>query len=201
MQRAGVELAGAEQQFLRGDGGRLAQCPVRVRDARRGQDLAEDLVGQPLQAAQDVRRAGRGGQRGQRLVQGGLVTAAGAREQPQAADLGEQRRELGPPGPGTEGQGTGGVQRGADHPGADERVTGVALAALRLGRDHGGRGGGAAVGERALDERMCGQDTAVAAEGGREGEVREAGEAGVVLDEGGLGGGDVDGGGAGGDIL
>jgi hypothetical protein len=51
-----------------------------------------------------------------------------------------------------------------------------------------------------LDQGVCGEDAAVAAEGGGEGEVGEAGEAGVVLDEGGLGGGDVDGG-ARGDIL
>ena len=75
-------------------------------------------VGQPLQAAQHVGRAGGPGQRGQPLVQGEFVGAARAREEPQAPHLGQQRRQLRALRPGQPPQREPGLQGLAQHPAA-----------------------------------------------------------------------------------
>lgn len=168
----------------------LPQRGVRVGDARGPEHLPHPVVGQPLQTTQRVRRPARTGERGQPLVQGEFVGAARAREELEAPHLGQQRRQLGPPGPRPPSQREPRLQRRTHHPQPDQRVPGVDLAAGGLGRDHRGRR--PVPGQCALGQGVRGQDAAAPAEARRQHQIGQPGQARIVLDERGLGLLDVD---------
>lgn len=98
---------------------------MRVRHPGGGEHPSYFAVRETLQAAQDVRRARRAGQRRQGLVQGEFVRATGVREQAQSPDQREQRRQLGPSRPRRPAQGKARLQCATQHPLPDERIARV----------------------------------------------------------------------------
>ena len=151
-----------------------------------------------FEAAQHVGRAGGPGQGGQALVQGEFVGAARAREQPQAPDLGQQRGQLGPLGPGRAPQRQPRLQRRAHHPAPDKAYPGSPSrpAAARRDQRVGRAGPPGRAAARAARWRArsppggCGRAR-------RQHQIGEPDQPRVVLDERGLGLLDVDGGGGG----
>ncbi|MBJ6619307.1 hypothetical protein H4N49_10540 [Streptomyces sp. DHE17-7] len=190
LQRAGVELGGGEQRVLRGHLVGLPQRGVRIGGPGGLEQLPDLRVGQLLQAPQHIGRARGRGQGGQPLVQGEFVGAARAREELEAAHLGQQRRQLGPLGPRGPLERAARLQRRAQHPQADQGVAGVDGTAGRLGRDHRGRR--PVPGEGPLGEGVRGQDAAAPPEARRQHQIGQADQARIVLDERGLGLFDVD---------
>ncbi|MGC0377713.1 hypothetical protein RKD28_005229 [Streptomyces sp. SAI-229] len=174
LEHAGVELGGVEQPVRVGDPVGLLQRGVHVGDARRREDLAHVPVREPLQAAQGVGGAGRPGQLGQPLLQRELVGAARTREQLQPP---HPRKRRGQPRPAP--------QRRTQHLEAEQRVPGVAVVAGPLGGDR--RRGRAAPGQCPLDQGVRGEHPPAPAPAGRQHQVGEPDEPGIVLDERGLG--------------
>ncbi len=121
----GVELRGGQQRVRRRHRVGLHQRRLRVRHAGGGEHPPYLAIRETLQAAQDVRRARRSGQRRQCLVQGEFVRAAGMREQSQAPDQRQQRRQLGPSRPRGRLQGEARLQGGTQYPLPDERIARV----------------------------------------------------------------------------
>ena len=104
----------------------LGECPAGLGDPGRVQLRAHLVVAEPLKTAQHTGRPRGPGQRGKALVQGEFIGAARAREQPQAPDLGQQRRELRPLGPGLAPQRKPRFERLAHHPPPHVRIPRVA---------------------------------------------------------------------------
>ncbi|WP_443050715.1 hypothetical protein [Streptomyces sp. H27-D2] len=172
---------------------RFAQRGRRVLDPGGGEEPAQIPVVQPLQRAQREHGARTRAHPGEHVVQREFVGPARAREHPQPPDGGQRRAQRsgagqprGPPaGPPLA------AQHDPQQPQPYARVAPVGLAGARRGQE--GRGATAAyAGQRPLDGGVRGEDPLMAAQRGRQREVREPDEMRVVLDERGLRLRDVD---------
>ncbi|GAA3066477.1 hypothetical protein GCM10020000_58300 [Streptomyces olivoverticillatus] len=175
--------------------GRLGERRLRVVHPGVGQQAAHVLLGRQLQHPQGVRGPAGAGEGGEGLVQGELVGAARAGEQPQAPHLRQQRRQLPRSGQAPPAARPPGIQRGPQDAPAHIPVPRVLRrAAGPAGRRQAQlRGAHPVARQGALHERVRRQHPAVAAQGGRQDEVGEPHQTGVVLDEHGLRLFDVDG--------